>query len=109
MGVPVVQTWGGHRLDGAGEAIGAVNRFLEHLGVRGFSPATVRAYAFDLANFLAFLDARSLGLADVVASDLFDYLEWQVGQKRPTGKVVPLGATSPAPATVNRRVAAVRG
>jgi hypothetical protein len=39
----------------------AGNRFLGHLVVRGFSPAMVRAYAFDLANFSGFLAERSLG------------------------------------------------
>jgi site-specific recombinase XerD len=86
----------------------AGNRFLEHLVVRRFSPATVRAYAFDLANFATFLADRSLGLAEVAPTDLFDYLYWQA---RPSsgGKVVALGRRGPAPATMNRRIAAVRG
>ena len=52
--MPVVRVVGsaqGHRLDGDGAVVGAGNRFLEHLVTRRFSPATVRAYAFDLANF----------------------------------------------------------
>jgi hypothetical protein len=85
------------------------NRFLEHLVLRKFSPATVRAYAFDLANFAAFLADRSLGLADVASTDLFDYLDWQARQAASGGKVVALGRRGPAPATMNRRIAAVRG
>ena len=101
---------GGHRLIGNGRVVGAGNRFLEHLAVRGFSPATVRAYAFDLANFAAFLADRSLGLSDVAPTDLFDYLDWQRSGRTASGeKVVRLCRRGPAPATMNRRIAAVRG
>ena len=98
----------GHRLEGDAPLVRAGNRFLEHLVVRRFSPATVRAYAFDLANFAGFLAARSLALADVAPTDLFDYLDWQARPAR-GGKVVTLGRRGPAPATMNRRIAAVRG
>lgn len=107
--VRVVGSTHGHRLDGDGSLVEAGNRFLEHLVVRGFSPATVRAYAFDLANFAGFLAERSLGLGDVEPTDLFDYLDWQTCQPTPGGKVVPLRRRGPAPATMNRRIAAVRG
>lgn len=45
----------------------AGNRFLENLVVRGFSPATVRAYAFDVANFADFLQDRLLRLEGVAS------------------------------------------
>ena len=100
----------GHRLVGDEPVVGAGNRFLDHLMVRGFSPATVRAYAFDLANFAGFLDDRSLDLWDVAPTDLFDYLDWQQSGPVARGeKVVALGRRGPAPATMNRRIAAVRG
>jgi site-specific recombinase XerD len=76
MAVRVAGSPRGYRLVGDGSVVEAGNAFLEHLVVRGFSPATVRAYAFDLANFAGFLADRSLGLGDVVPSDLFDYLDW---------------------------------
>jgi site-specific recombinase XerD len=86
----------------------AVNRFLEHLSVRSFSPATVRAYAFDLANFARFLEEKALALADVAPVDLFDYLDWQARTSADKGRVVAMkGRVSPA--TMNRRIAAVRG
>lgn len=89
--------------------MGLGNRFLEHLVVRGFSPATVRAYAFDLANFAGFLADRSLELGEVEPTDLFDYLDWQSRQGASGAKVVALRRRGPAPATMNRRIAAVRG
>jgi len=76
MAVRVVASSQGHRLVGDGPVVEAGNRFLNHLVVRAFSPATVRAYAFDLANFAGFLDDRSLELLAVVPTDLFDYLDW---------------------------------
>ena len=87
---------GGHRLVGGGRFDVLVNRFLEHLEARSFSPATVRAYAFDLANFSAFVTERGLDVAAVAAVDLFADLDWQ----RARG--------GPAPATMNRRVSTVR-
>lgn len=109
--VRVVRDGEGHRLVGDGPTVESANRFLEHLVVRRFSPATVRAYSFDVANFAGFLADRSLGLGDVEPSDLFDYLDWQQ-QTRVSGgpsKVVPIRGRGPSPATLNRRIAAVRG
>ena len=42
---------GGHGLVGSWSGMGGANAFLAHLESRAFSPATVRAYAFDLVNF----------------------------------------------------------
>ncbi|MGH2392771.1 MAG: site-specific integrase, partial [Candidatus Limnocylindria bacterium] len=87
---------GGHRLVGDGCVVGAGNRFLDHLSVRGFSPATVRACAFDLANFAAFLADRWLGLGEVAPTDLFDYLDWQRSGRAASGeKVVVLRRRGP--------------
>jgi site-specific recombinase XerD len=106
-----VRSAGSHRLaDGDARFTTSSNCFLDHLMTRAFSAATLRAYAFDLANFARFCDERSLGLPDVVATDLFDYLDWQVNRASASGTtVVALRRSSPAPATMNRRVAAVRG
>src|ERR1700759_3789694 len=50
MGQRVVLASDGHRVEGCGADGELVNRFLAHLGSRAFSPATVRAYAYDLLN-----------------------------------------------------------
>lgn len=106
--VRVIGSPRGHRLSGDGPVVDAGNAFLEHLVMRGFSPATVRAYAFDLENFDQFLDDRGLVLSEVVPTDLFGYLDWQSRRPRASRKVVPIGRTI-APATLNRRISAVRG
>lgn len=110
MGVGVARTSEGHRLCGEDETAEAANAFLGHLAVRGYSPATVRAYAYDVANFATFLGERGLALGEVVPSDLFGYLDWQQQLvSRRGGKVVALARRGPAAATMNRRVSAVRG
>ena len=111
MGQRVVLAGDGHHVEGCGADGELVNRFLTHLGSRAFSSATVRAYAYDLLNFLRFLAGRDTRLDDVVATDLFDYLDWQQRPASTAGQiVVRLGAARGAmPATMNRRIAAVRG
>jgi site-specific recombinase XerD len=111
MALSVVPTDAGHRLDGDGDDVALANRFLDHLAARGFAAATVRAYAFDSLSFLRFCAERTLRLADVVPTDVFDYLDWLV-RPRPTAgrRVVSIGAhRGAAPATANRRIAALRG
>ncbi len=110
MDLAVVSDEQGYRLHGPGPEATLVNRFLEHLQARAFSRATVRAYAYDLLNFSRFLQEGGLTLGDVHPPDLFDYLDWQA-RPRPTAgrKVVRLAdARGAAPATMNRRIAAVR-
>ena len=97
MGARVVRTVGGCRLADDGGVAGLVNRFLDHLVARRFSAATVRAYAFDLANFLAFLAEHGLSVTAVRPADLFAYLDWQRRER------IGLAAS-----TMNRRVSTVR-
>ena len=78
---------------------------------RQFSSATVRGYAYDLVCLARFLDDAGVVWTDLVASDVFDWLEWQARSRPATArKVVRLGeGRGAAPATMNRRVAAARG
>lgn len=100
---------GQHRLVGDWSDLEVANDFLDHLRVRGFSPATRRAYAFDLLNFGRFLQERELALVAVSAMEVFGWVDWQSQPAPAMGKVVALRPRSVAPSTVNRRVAAVRG
>jgi site-specific recombinase XerD len=72
----------------------AVDRFLEH---GGLSPATQRAYGSDLRSFVAWLDRFRLSLDDVDTRVLADYVS-ELGR----------GRQRLAPATVARRLAAIR-
>ncbi len=100
---------GGHRLAGSWAAVDAANAFLAHLESRAFSSATVRAYAFDLVNFARFLHERRIDVAGVVPTDVFDWIDWQAVRRSGRHNVVPITARrGSAPASVNRRAAAVR-
>jgi site-specific recombinase XerD len=109
MVVSVRLVGGEQRLVGDWAALDVANGFLDHLRARAFSPATVRAYAFDVANFARFLTEQCLDLADIAPMDVFAWVDWQGVRTPGTGsRVVRLAPPGVAPATVNRRVAAVR-
>src|ERR1035438_10307403 len=96
----VVRLEGSHRLEGSWTDVEMANSFLTHLEARGFSTATVRAYAFDLLNFGRFLGDQGLTVVEVVPTDLFDYLDWQARSKRSGNKKVvgPTDRRGAAPA-----------
>ena len=109
--VGVTRVDGGHRLVGEGSLVEFANRWLGHLEVRQFSPATVRAYAFDLVCLARFFDEVDIDWRQANPTDFFDWLEWQ---SRPTTtrglRVVRLDdKRGAAAASMNRRVAAARG
>ena len=74
---------------------------------------TVRAYAFDLLAFARWLDSGQLPLAAVTTDVLLRFLAFcrsALPPGQPGGNVIPLRSgrgTGYAPATVNRRLAAV--
>jgi len=72
----------------------AIERFLEH---GGLSAATKRAYGSDLRAFTAWLERKSLGLDDVDARVLSDWVS-ELGS----------GRRRLSPASISRRLAAVR-
>lgn len=110
MVICVTRTDGVHRLAGDAGLVEIGNRWLCHLEVRQFSPATVRGYAYDLVCLARFLDEAVISWAELVPSDVFDWLEWQARPRPVTGRVARLGQSrGAAPATMNRRVAAARG
>lgn len=98
-----------HRLVGTWAGVEAGNRFLAHLETRRFSPATVRAYAFDLVCLGRFLMERSIEVADVVPTDVFEWVDWQSATRPAPARVVAITAKRGAAASsVNRRAAAAR-
>src|SRR5215213_5548732 len=100
MTVTVVSVNGECRLGGDWPGTGQGDAFLQHLRARAFSPATIRAYAYDLTNFGRFLTEQRLDLAKVEPVDVFAWLDWQ--GVRVTGggsKIVRLARSGAAPAT----------
>src|SRR5215472_18555007 len=83
MTVQVQLVNGEYRIGGLEEA-GKANAFLAHLAARAFSPATIRAYAFDVMNLARFLTGEGIGLAGVTPVDVFAWVDWQ-GARRDGG------------------------
>lgn len=107
--VSVERRDGTHRLVGPWPGVEAGNRFLAHLETRRFSSATVRAYAFDLVCLGRFLMDRSIEVADVVPTDVFEWVDWQSATRPQGAKVVAITTKRGAAASsVNRRAAAAR-
>jgi integrase/recombinase XerC len=74
------RTRGGHRLEATRpETVAAGNEFLDALSIRGLSPATVRAYAFDLVILYRWLHHAQLVLEHLSPDDVLRYIEYQQG------------------------------
>jgi site-specific recombinase XerD len=99
----------------AAARFGLVNDYLGYLADRRYSPRTVRSYAFDLLHFCRWLLSEDVPLDAVSTDVLLRYLaacRTTVLAGQHGGNVVDLrsGRTAGyAPATVNRRMAAISG
>src|SRR5689334_18576493 len=97
----------------AAEEFGLVNEFLGYLADRNFSPRTCRAYAYDLLAFARWLAEEDLALLDVNVDVLLRFLtacREATLPGRPGGNVYSIrdGRNQGyAPATINRRLAAI--
>jgi site-specific recombinase XerD len=94
---------------------GLVNEYLAYLADRNYSPRTVRAYAFDLLHFARWLSGEGTGLDEVTTDVMLRFLAGcreAVTAQRPGGNVYSIADgrnAGYAPATVNRRLAAISG
>lgn len=115
-GLRVEQEGGDWRLVGSGvEAFELVNDYLGYLADRRYSPRTVRAYAFDLLAFSRWLAGKQIALESVTTEVLLRFLAACRTAKvpgRPDGGVLAVDdgrGAGYAPATMNRRLAAISG
>jgi integrase/recombinase XerD len=93
-----------------GGVVECVDRFLAHLTAIEKSPNTVRAYAHDLRDYVAFLDTRPVQWDAVSLEDIGRFVAWlRLPNLARSGEVLPLpwvdGDLSAA--TVNRKLSAV--
>jgi site-specific recombinase XerD len=86
---------GSHELVGGSRDVAAANRFLRSLQIRGLSPCTVRAYAYDLLVLFRWLARTSKSLRRLQQSQL---LEWVAAQR----------ADDASPSSINRRLVTCR-
>lgn len=92
-----------------------VNDYLAYLADRHYSPLTVRAYAFDLLHVCRWLLGEGLAVEEVTTDTVLAYLAACRMARlpgRPGGNVYPIRDgrnVGYAPATINRRLAAVSG
>ena len=90
------------------------NDYLGYLADRRYSPASVRAYAFDLLHFARWLAGEDIALDAVDTDALLRYLaanraERRDGQHENVISLASGRASGFAPATINRRLAAISG
>ncbi len=112
----VEEQGGGWVLAGpAAGMFGLVDDYLAYLVDRNYSPRTVRAYAFDLLHVCRWLIEEGVALEEVSTDTLLRYLAACRTARlpdRPGGNVYPIRDgrnVGYAPATINRRLAAVSG
>jgi site-specific recombinase XerD len=71
----------GHRLvGGSEELLGPTHKFLESVEVKGLSPRTVRAYAFDLLFLIRWLEETKQNFQDLKQADLLAFIAYQQKQ-----------------------------
>lgn len=94
---------------------GLVNEYLSHLLDRNYSPATVRAYGYDLLAFCRWLSELDLEVGSVTTNELLDYLR-ACREATIPGRAGPEVITMTgrrldryAATTINRRLAAIAG
>jgi site-specific recombinase XerD len=111
-----VEIEGRWSLVGSGPAgVDVVNDYLGYLADRGYSPRTVRAYAFDLLAFARWLVAEGLAVDEVTTEVLLRFLAFCRSAStpgRPGGNVYSIrdGRNSGyAATTINRRLVAISG
>lgn len=89
-------------LDADGSEVGFISAWLRELWVSGYSPGTLRSYAFDLLSWLRFLDAVEVEWAAATREDVRDWVLWHRirgnGQRFRTAE-----AGRPAAGTVNAK------
>jgi len=84
-----------HALTSDGEPLTEATEFLSALKVRGLSPRTVRAYAYDLLIFYRWMRASNRTLRELASADLLNFIAAQ-------------RATGAAPKSINRQLSTAR-
>lgn len=92
-----------------GLPLGDLNKYLVFLANRGFSPNTIRAYAYDLKEYLGYLQSIPKRFLEADLEDVVNFIQHLKYSTKPDKPdVLPVnGAQARAPASINRALAAV--
>jgi len=63
-----------HLVDDSGNEVGEANRFLKTLEIKGMSPFTIEAYAFDLVVLYRWLERNQKNIGDLAEADLIGFM-----------------------------------
>lgn len=91
--------------------IGPVDAHLTYLSDLNYSPNTVRAYAFDLADFFRWLDLRRRDWRRLQLDEVGEWVSWlRLSAGARSGEVLALPSVRPAVSerSLERRLAAQR-
>lgn len=97
-------------LDPGYEVVEPVDRFLAHLSAVERSPATVRSYAFDLRDYVEFLDHVGVAWDRVQLEDIGRFVSWlRLSPRERRSDVTHMGRAVDhcAASTINRKLSAV--
>jgi len=53
------------------------DRFMKHVYVIGYSPASCKTFKTSIAEFLCWLEAKSIAASDVTENNIKDYYNYQ--------------------------------
>lgn len=94
-------------LDSRMQLIQPVNRYLEYLRLRGRTENTIKAYAYDLKVFFAFLESRGVSFEGVDTSVIREYVEYL---RRNYDNVIEIfNKSARSPGTMNRMLGTITG
>ncbi|HEY0691422.1 MAG TPA: site-specific integrase [Kribbella sp.] len=97
-------------LDPSHDVVAPVDRFLAHLRAVERSPATVRSYAFDLRDFVEFLNQAGVAWDEVRLEDLGWFVNWlRLSPAERGGNItrLPRAVDHCSASTINRKLSAV--
>lgn len=88
--------------DEDGREVVHVNRWLQELVVSDYPPATIKSYAYDLLNWLRYLDAVEVPWAQATRQEVRDWVLWNK-QRRNYQRTRTAEDGRPAPGSINPR------
>jgi site-specific recombinase XerD len=84
-----------------GQAVAAVDTFVDELAACGCSTSTSRSYCHDLLRWFRFLEALNVRWPSATREDVRDFVRWLQIKPNPQRTRNPAGESRPAPGSIN--------